>query len=276
MAVKTDYRIGVSGWRYPPWKGNFYPKGVTHDHELEFASRKLRSIEINGSFYALQTPESYRKWYDETPQGFVFSVKASRYITHIRRLKDPEKLLANFFASGVLALEEKLGSILWQLPPSFKYDRERIETFLKALPKTFSAAARLAKKREAWMKDRSFVAPKSRGKIRHALEVRHESFMNSEFLGLLKKYGVAVVIADSAKKKWPYFHDVTADFVYLRLHGEQKLYRSGYTPAAIRMWEKRIRGWTRGLGKAFVYFDNTAKIYAPRDAQTLAKRLGAS
>lgn len=284
--AKTDYRIGISGWRYPPWRGSFYPKGLVQKRELAFASRELNSIEINGSFYSLQTPDSYRKWRKETPPGFVFAVKASRYITHIRRLRDPEPLLANFFASGVLALEEKLGAFLWQLPPSFAYERGRIEAFLRALPRTYAEAARLARRHEAWMQGRTFLRPRSRGRLRHALEVRHESFAgNPEFLALLRKYGVAIVIADTAKK-WPYLPEVTADFLYLRLHGDRKLYFSGYTPHAIAIWEKRIRGWVRagegrgalatkrGISPVFVYFDNTAKEFAPRDAKALRARLG--
>lgn len=277
--------IGISGWQYPPWRDVFYPADLTQKKELYFASRQVSSIEINGSFYALQKPESYQKWYDETPQGFLFSVKAPRYITHIRRLKEPALPLANFFASGLLHLQEKLGAVLWQLPPSFVYNEERLDQFLSLLPKTFKEAVKLA-----GMADRvdpSFpeAAVRSSQKIRHALEVRHHSFENPFFIELLRKHKVALVFADN-DGRWPYMEDLTADFVYLRLHGSAELYANGYTESALSEWSRRIHLWQEGKepkdaltiseksGRsvprdAFVYFDNDVKVHAPEDARRL-------
>ncbi|MGH8269029.1 MAG: DUF72 domain-containing protein, partial [Steroidobacteraceae bacterium] len=151
-------RIGVSGWRYAPWRGLFYPPGLPQRAELAYASRRFPTIELNGSFYSLQRPESYAQWYAETPDGFVFSVKGGRYITHMLRLRGIEQPLANFFASGVFNLREKLGPILWQLPPNFKYDRERMERFFRLLPRDTEAARTLARRRSAWMKGRVRLA----------------------------------------------------------------------------------------------------------------------
>lgn len=261
---KIDYRVGISGWKYPSWRGRFYPKGLAQTRELEYASRHFRSIEVNGSFYSLLTQESYRRWYGETPEDFVFAVKGNQYVTHVLRLQDPVPPLSVFFSSGVLALKEKLGPVLWQFPPSLRYDRECVENFLIALPRTFEAAAKLARKR-------GVVA--MRGRIRHAIEVRHPSFENPEFFELLRQYDIALVIADTAGK-WPYLSEITSDFLYVRLHGDRKLYSGGYSPSAIAMWERRIRKWSREVDRAFIYFDNTVEMHAPDDAKALANRLG--
>ena len=286
-------RIGISGWTYPPWRGVFYPAKWPHKRELEYASRKVNSIEINGTFYSLQRPESFKAWAEATPEDFVFSVKGGRFITHIRRLRDAEGALANFFASGVLRLGEKLGPILWQLPPNFKYDRERLEGFFKLLPRDTPAAVRLAKKHEERLKGRVWMRAEGNRPVRHAMEVRHASFENEEFIALLRKHNVALVIADTAGK-WPFMEDVTSDFVYLRLHGDEKLYESGYTDEALKTWERKIRAWAegktpadatlvgakKGAGKGkrevFVYFDNDVKVHAPFDAMKLAAALNGS
>ncbi|MGE5386626.1 MAG: DUF72 domain-containing protein, partial [Betaproteobacteria bacterium] len=209
--------IGISGWRYKPWRGTFYPPKLTQKRELEFASRALPTIEINGSFYALQRPESYAAWYEATPPGFVFSVKGNRYLTHILRLREVEEPLANIFASGVFNLREKLGPFLWQFPPSFRFDPERIEHFFSLLPSDMAAASRLAEKHGPRMSGRIQLEFDENRPLRHAMEIRHDSFVDDAFVALLRKYRVALVVADTAGK-WPYQEDVTSDFMYLRLH----------------------------------------------------------
>lgn len=283
-----EIRIGISGWRYAPWRGVFYPHDLPQREELHYASRQVRTIEINGSFYSLQRPEYYRRWRDETPDDFVFSVKGGRYITHLRRLKEVEEPLANFFASGVLALGAKLGPILWQLPPMLPFKPERLADFFRLLPRDTKAAARLAQ-RHTLKKGRALATADAPRPLRHALEVRHASFATPEFIALLREHGIGLVVADTAGK-WPFMEDVTSDFVYVRLHGDEELYVSGYTPEAIDAWAKKIAAWSGGreargakrlAGPApkarardvFVYFDNDVKVRAPYDAMSLAHRL---
>ncbi len=284
-------RIGISGWRYPGWRGKFYPKGLPQRSELEFAASRFNSIEINGSFYSLQLPSSYQRWYSATPDHFAFAVKGARFITHMKKLRDVGTPLANFFASGVLALREKLGPILWQLPPNLGYDKERLEVFFNLLPRSTREASELAKKHDDKLKARAWtkIDPVP-ARLRYALEVRHQSFMTPEFFDLLRKHNVAFVIADTAGK-FPYSEDLTADLIYIRLHGGKELYVSGYDDKALDWWSNRIEHWrkrrqprdakTIARPKAgptrrdvFVYFDNDAKVYAPFDAQRLAERLG--
>lgn len=282
-----ETRIGISGWRYAPWRGVFYPKGLPQDQELSYASRQLNTIEINGSFYSLQRPESYQKWYSETPEDFVFSVKGNRYITHIRRLKDARPLLANFFGSGVLHLREKLGPFLWQLPPSFRYDDDRLEEFFRELPRTFADVKALVSAADRIEPDLPKSVPQLR--LRHVLEVRHHSFENPDFPDLARHYNIAIVFADTAGK-WPYLEDLTSDFIYLRLHGDVELYKSGYDDASLRWWADRIRLWQAGREAkdaltlsfdkprhvkrdAYVYFDNDVKVRAPFDAARLYEML---
>ena len=270
----SQIRVGISGWRYAPWRGTFYPKGLAQKRELEYASQHLSTIEINGSFYALQTPKSYQAWHDATPEDFVFSVKGGRFITHTRRLKDVADPLANFFASGLLKLGAKLGPILWQLPPSFRYDAERIAHFLELLPHDTQAAAKLARRHDEHLKGETWTKTDAQRELRHAMEVRHDSFQQKEFVQLLRKHGVALVVADTAGR-YPYFEDQTADFTYARLHGDEELYASGYTDKALQNWTKKFRTWCQGKSKrdAFVYFDNDVKVHAPYDAMSLAYRL---
>lgn len=283
-------RIGISGWRYAPWRGVFYPPGLAQARELEFAARALPTIEINGSFYSLQRPASYQAWYDSTPKGFVFAHKGNRFITHVRRLREPEKPLANVFASGVLLLREKLGPFLWQFPPTFRFEPELLERFFQLLPQDSEQAALLAREHEPRMNGRAVVETDARHKLLHAMEVRHPSFIDPQFIALLRKYKVALVVADTAGK-WPYLEDVTANFMYLRLHGEKELYASGYTPESLDNWAARIRLWAAGsqppdahLASAaappqrasrdiYCYFDNDIKVHAPFDAQSLGQRL---
>jgi uncharacterized protein YecE (DUF72 family) len=245
----AQVRIGVSGWRYTPWRGVFYPRELPQRLELQYASRTFPTLEINGSFYSLQRPEYYRQWHDATPDDFVFALKGSRYITHMKKLRDIEAPLANFFASGVFELRGKLGPILWQFPPSFRYDRERMARFFGLLPHDTKAALRLARKRDARMKGRARLAIDQRRPLRHAVEIRHESFVDDSFVELLREHGIALVIAETAKR-WPMMLDITADFVYVRLHGDKELYTSGYSNTALERWAERIRGWHRGSSTA--------------------------
>jgi uncharacterized protein YecE (DUF72 family) len=281
----AEVRIGISGWRYKPWRGVFYPEDLRQKDELPFASRTFRSIEINGTFYALQRPASFSAWYDQTPDDFMFSVKAPRYITHVLRLKEADQAVANFFASGLLALKQKLGPLLWQVPPSFRFDPERLETFLALLPHNTREAAALARKNDGRLGS-VLTRTDAERPVRHALEIRNESFRDPAFIALLKKYDVALVVADTVE--WPCLMDETSDFVYCRLHGSEQLYVSGYTDEALDTWAGRIRAWTSAgiadgprVGKpgrkkkrdVFVYFDNDAKVKAPFDAQTLIQKL---
>lgn len=280
--------IGISGWTYEGWRGTFYPEKLSHQRELEFASRKLPSIEINGTFYALQRPSSYEKWYDSTPDDFIFSVKANRYITHVKKLSNIALPMANFFASGVLNLKEKLGPFLWQFPPNMKFAPEKWETFLKLLPRDFSEAAKLARKTEL-PRERTSWKFDHNSRLRHAVEVRHLSFLNPLFVEMLREHNVAIVFADTAGK-WPYLEDVTSDFIYVRLHGDSQLYVSGYDNNSLNFWAKRIAAWKAGglprdaltitdelpprkKRDIFVYFDNDAKVRAPVDAQSLIKKV---
>ena len=270
----ASIHVGISGWTYPAWRGSFYPAGLPRRRELEYASQRLSSIEINGSFYALQRPASYRQWAVQTPDDFVFSVKGGRFITHLKKLTGVEAALANFFASGLLALGPKLGPILWQLPPMLSFDPVRLRVFFDALPRTTVEAAALAAGHDERMEGRAWTVTDAERSVRHALEVRHSSYDHPACLALLREYDVAVVVADSAGK-WPFIEAVTADFVYVRLHGDHELYVSGYSDAALDRWAEKIRTWIAGGSReVFVYFDNDVKVRAPFDAMALAGRLG--
>ncbi|MEY2492813.1 MAG: hypothetical protein QOH24_1764 [Verrucomicrobiota bacterium] len=289
MRRTPEVRVGISGWNYKGWRGVFYPKGLPQRQELEFASCALNSIEINGSFYSLQRPESYRRWHGETPAGFLFSVKGARFITHMKKLRI-EVPLANFFASGVLALEEKLGPILWQFPPNFGWNPQRFREFFELLPRSNKEAATIARRHDSKLKTRAWLKIGQERPLRYCVEIRHPSFLVSEFFDLLREFNIAFVFADTAGK-WPYAEDLTSDFVYCRLHGDTQLYTSGYSASALDWWAHRLRLWrqrrqpknatlvsgpTKGKTKphdVFVYFDNDAKVHAPFDAQQLAQRL---
>lgn len=289
MRHPGDIRIGISGWTYKPWRGAFYPEGLPQKRELAYAATQFRSIEINGTFYSLQRPDTYARWADETPEDFMFAVKGPRFITHLRRLREPEVPLANFFASGVLRLGRKLGPILWQLPPNFKFDEERLDHFLALLPHDTAAAADQARGHDHRLKGRAWLRTDARCPLRHALEIRHDSFRDARFVELLRRHDVALVCADTVE--WPRLMDLTADFAYCRLHGSEELYRSRYDDAALDAWAERVRAWSAGKpmrdgefagkpgGKAtpkdvFLYFDNTDKLHAPEDARALTERLG--
>ena len=263
-------RVGISGWRYPAWRGDFYPEGLVQRRELEYASRRLTSIEINGSFYSLQRPTSYASWRGETPDDFVFSVKGPRYVTHLKRLVDVETPLANFFASGVLGLGPKLGPVLWQLPENLRFDADVLDAFLALLPRTTGAAAALAERHDDKVKEgRSLTVAETAGQpVRHALEFRSPTFATSEATDVLRHHDVACVLADTAGR-WPRVDRVTSDFAYVRLHGDKELYASGYTDASLRDWADKCRAWTADGLDVFVYFDNDIKGYAPHDAMRL-------
>ena len=265
-------RIGTSGWLYPPWRGVFYPPKLPHRRELEHLSGLLNTVEINGSFYSLQRPTSYQAWREQTPPGFLFAVKGGRFITHMKRLRDIDTPLANFFASGVLALGDKLGPFLWQLPPTLRFDPDQLAAFFDKLPRTTTAAAELAARHDERVEGRALTVAESAAPLRHALEVRHSSFTDPAFPDLLRAHDIGLVIADAAAD-WPFLEDVTADFVYVRLHGSTELYTSGYTDEALDEWAARIRRWTADGLDTYAYFDNDAKVKAPRDALALAERL---
>jgi uncharacterized protein YecE (DUF72 family) len=266
-------RVGISGWRYPPWRGDFYPRGLPQRRELEYAASQLTSIEVNGSFYSLQRPSSYARWRSEVPDDFVFAVKGGRFITHMKRLRDVEAPLANFFASGVLALDGTLGPILWQLPATFAYDQQVLSDFFALLPRTTTEAAELATRHDEKVSgEKLWTGEVVDRPLTYALEPRHMSFASEEALAQLGECEVALVVADSAGK-WPRFEQAVGPLVYVRLHGDTELYASGYTDKALDAWADRLRGWTQGGRDAFVYFDNDMKGYAPHDARRLIARL---
>jgi uncharacterized protein YecE (DUF72 family) len=290
MARKADIRIGISGWSYAPWRGKFYPRDLPHKQELQFVGETFRTVEVNGTFYGSQRPKSFAKWSQAVPDDFVFAVKGPRYITHTRRLKDVEKPLANFFATGVLQLGAKLGPILWQFPPNFKFDADLMENFLKLLPKDARAAAKLARRHEKGFGSAAAFRIATNHAIRHAIEIRHRSFVTPEFVKLLRRHRVALVCADTVE--WPRLMDVTADFIYCRLHGSEELYASGYSARALGNWARRVADWSQGreprggerasdakprkraTRDVFVYFDNDMKVKAPHDAKALVEKVG--
>jgi uncharacterized protein YecE (DUF72 family) len=265
-------RVGISGWSYPGWRGDFYPRGLPQRRELEYAAARMSTVEINGSFYSLQRPTSYAAWREQTPDDFVFAVKGGRFITHMKKLRGVETALANFFASGVLALGPKLGPVLWQLPENLPFDAERLEDFLGRLPRTTAEAAALAAQHDAKVtEDRALVTAEDDRPLRHALEFRSPTYGVPEAYGLLRAHGVATVVADTAGR-FPQVVEDTADFRYVRLHGDQELYTSGYTSGALEEWADRCRGWARSED-VFVYFDNDALGFAPHDAVALIERI---
>lgn len=281
--------IGMSGWTNEGWRGDFYPKGLPKSKELEYAGRQVNSIEINATFYSYQKPATFQRWYEETPPGFCFSIKGPQYITHILRLKEVEKSLSNFLASGLFCLKEKMGPLLWQFPPNMVLKDDRFEKFLKLLPYDSKSAARLAKNHSSRLEGRVQLEPSGHFPIRHAFEFRHPSFMNPDFIDLLRAHGVALVFAHSGLKS-PYMEDLTADFIYARMHGQEKAFKKGYPGPFLSWWADRVSFWTQGKwpedaqcvseGKpksvkrdAFIYFDTEAKEYAPYDALNLTQLL---
>lgn len=286
MAAHGDIRIGISGWNYPPWRGVFYPAKLAHRRELEFASRAFNSVEVNGTFYSLQRPSSFARWAEATPDDFVFAIKGSRFITHMLKLRNVEPALANFLASGMLGLGRKLGPFLWQFGPNMRFQEPLFDEFFTLLPRDTEAAAEQARLHNERLKGRAFFEIDRRRPLRHAVEIRHDSFIDAKFIALLRKHRIGLVCADTVE--WPLLMDVTADFVYCRLHGSEQLYASGYSRTQLELWAERVVAWARGCESpdgrrasqkparkratrdVYVYFDNDMKVRAPFDAKDLA------
>jgi uncharacterized protein YecE (DUF72 family) len=287
-------RIGISGWTYPGWRGTFYPPSLPQRVEMDYAASRVHSVEINGTFYSLQRAASFRAWRERSADEFVFAIKGSRFITHMKQLNDPEQALANFFAQGLLELGPKLGPILWQFSPRFRFHPEKLEPFLAALPRTHAAAAALAVHHDHRVKDPSTTAHTPDRRIRYAVEIRHESFLVPEFVVLLRESDAALVVAGTAGE-YPLIEEPTTDFMYLRLHGAETMYAGSYPDLELDRWADRIRRWARGRQpddavtitdtrpnslpgqngrEVFVYFDNDQKTKAPFDARRLMERLG--
>ncbi|HXG43140.1 MAG TPA: DUF72 domain-containing protein [Gemmatimonadales bacterium] len=238
----TRIVVGTSGWDYPGWRGLFYPARLPRRAWLAYASRHFNSIELNGTFYSLKSPGVFASWARAVPgRGFVFAVKGSRYLTHQLELANPAGALANFFASGVLALGRKCGPFLWQLPPGLAFDLARLEAFLASLPRDSQSAARLARRHHRRLRYGALAKTTVRVRYRHALEVRHASFACEECYDLLRAYRTALVTADTAGR-YPCLDQPTADFAYLRLHGSRVLYASGYSDRELAAWADRIAG----------------------------------
>lgn len=296
MKTVGRVRIGVSGWRYPHWRRVFYPEKLPQRRELEFAAARFSTVEINGTFYSLQRPSSFRTWSDATPPDFVFAVKGPRFITHMLKLRDAEQALANFFANGMLELGAKLGPILWQFPPQLRMDPERFTTFFRQLPRTQGAGARLARLHNDKVAGRVTLAAQrglARTPLKHCVEIRHESFVSDTFIELLRAHDIGLVVADTVE--WPLLCDLTSDIVYCRLHGSERLYASGYDSDHLDLWADRIAAWATGqpapLGGAarhacstksdskprdvYIYFDNDAEVRAPFDALDLIAKVRA-
>jgi uncharacterized protein YecE (DUF72 family) len=274
-------RVGISGWTYQPWRGTFYPPGLPVRKQLAYVAERMNSVEVNGSFYGLLRPTSYASWVSEVTavrgEDFVFAVKGSRFITHMRKLVEPATALANFYASGVLALGERTGPFLWQLPASFRFDEPKLAAFLEALPRTAGEAAHLAAQHDERVSgDRALTTTTVPDlPLRHAFEVRHESFRVPAFSALLREHDVAFVLSDNPGA-WPVFDEVTAGFAYVRLHGHEQLYASGYDDDSLDVWAEKVRGWADAGLDVYVYCDNDAKVRAPFDAMGLLGRVAGS
>ena len=240
--------VGVGGWNFAPWRGTFYPKGLTQSQELHFASRQLTSIEVNSTFYRLQTAATYQKWHDDTPDGFVFSLKAPRFVTNRKRLAESKTSIERFLGSGILKLGDKLGPINWQLPPEMRFDAKDLAAFLDFLPRKLDGRA-----------------------LRHALEVRHESFDDDELISLARKHEVAIV--EAGDSTYPRIQARTAPFSYLRVMGAKETAPKGYTPAALKRWRDHATKLAC-KGDVFFYFISGAKVRNPFAARELISALG--
>ena len=265
--------IGISGYDYKPWRGVFYPDDLPARRWLEYASGRFNSIELNGTFYSLKSPAVFERWVAATPaRDFVFAVKGGRFITHNLKLRNVERALGNFFASGVLALGRKTGPFLWQLPGTYRFDAERLDGFMRQLPRTSRGAEAVALRHDERLRRGALVDAAANVRYRHAFEVRHPSYFHDEFYALLREHRCGFVVADTAGK-FPYAEEVTSDFVYVRLHGSQELYASGYTDTELDQWVRRIGAWRTSGHDVYVYFDNDIKVHAPYDAMRLAERV---
>ena len=238
----AQIRIGVSGWSYRSWRGSFYPDGLPRSEELAYAGGVFDTLEVNGTFYSLQKPATFRDWARSVPDDFRFALKGSRYITHDKKLKDPRPALGNFLASGLLALGRKLGPVLWQFPNRFGFDPERLDSFLGMLPKDTDGAARLARHHDERTTDVLVVPPDDNHRIRHAVEPRDASWFVPELAAILRRHGIALAISHASE--WTWAEEITAGFVYLRLHGPGKVYASRYSDDDLDCWAARIRTWS--------------------------------
>jgi uncharacterized protein YecE (DUF72 family) len=266
-------RVGVSGWSYDSWRGDFYPPDLPKRRWLSYVAERMSSVELNGSFYSLQRPTTFRSIVEQTPPGFPVAVKGGRFVTHMKRLRDVEVPLANFFASGVLLLGDRLGPVLWQLPQNLRYDGELLASFLALLPRDHATAAELAAAHDDKLAaDRAVTTASAEGPIRHVLEPRHPSFGSPEALALLSEHDMGLVTSDSPGD-WPCFEEDTTDLRYVRLHGHTVLYASGYSAASLDRWAAKLRDWAAAGQDCYVYFDNDARGRAPHDAVSLIRRL---
>lgn len=260
-------RIGLSGWQYDSWRGDFYPAGVPKRRWLEYAAERFRTVEVNGSFYSLQRPERYRAWRASVPPSFRFALKGGRYVTHMLRLRNVDTALANFFASGPLELGATLGPVLWQLPEALLPTPEVLDEFLALLPRTQGSAAELAERHDDKVADPSVHAEVPSRRIDHALEVRAAG-LGDEHLDVLRRHRVALV--DSHAGDFPRFRaDTGAPIAYLRLHGAPRTYHDGYSPQALGRWATTIVDHLDAGRDTFAYFDNDAERHAPWDALAL-------
>ena len=271
MTTPGMARTGTAGWVFAPWRGTFYPDGLVQKNELAYASGRLGTIEINATFRANQKPASFAKWAGEARDGFVFAIKGPQLVTHIRRLKNCQAELANFFASGPLALGAKLGPFVWQLPPNLSFDAAVLEGFLDMLPRTTADYVGLAGQADARLKSEAFLDVAGVGAIRHAIETRHPSFDDPAVNALLASHNVARVIADTPQRPQ---RTLTADFVYCRLQGPARDEASVYQPADIADWAGTISAWTAAGKDVFAYFVHEDKLYAPANAVALRQALG--
>ena len=268
--------IGISGYDYKPWRGVFYPPDLPAKQWLAYASRRFPSIEINGTFYSLKSPAVFARWLAEVPhRDFLFAIKGGRFITHNLKLRNSDVAVANFFGSGVLALGRHTGPFLWQLPATYRFDAERMDTFMRMLPRDSHEAAVLAEGHDERLRRGALVEAPAKVPYRHAFEVRHPSYFHDEFHAILRENGCGWVIADTAGR-FPYAEEITAPFVYVRLHGSTELYSSRYSDAELDAWAERILRWRApadGGRDVYVYFDNDAKVHAPSDARRLIERV---
>lgn len=269
------FRAGLSGWSYSNWKGKFYPKGLATKDQLAYCARTFPTLELNSTFYRLSMPSTYDKWAAAAPEGFQFAVKGWRMVTQYKRLKDVAEPVAQFFRSGPIGLGKKLGPVLWQLPPSLVFDEDVLRTFFELLPKTLGEARDFVEKNapDDGRPIPQVAASDVDHRIRYSMEPRNQSFGDPAVTDLMKQYGIAMVNADSAGRH-PEFNQVTTDFAYVRLHGSPRIYYSNYSEAVLEGWAERIKTWLKDGMRTYVYFDNTALGYAPKNALSLEKMVG--
>jgi uncharacterized protein YecE (DUF72 family) len=270
MSTSGTVRTGTAGWVFEPWRGTFFPEGLVQKKELSYAASHLTSIEINATFRANQKPASFARWAGETPEGFQFSIKGPQLVTHIKRLKNCAEPLANFFASGPLALGDRLGPFVWQLPPNLSFDEASFSAFLELLPKDVEGYLALAGKADG-ARQEPYLDAKGVGAIRHAIEPRHASFDTPEVNALLARHNVARVIADTEEHP---ARDLTADFAYCRLQGPARPAAAGYAEADIADWARTMDGWRHEGRDVYAYFVHEDKLHAPANATALRRALG--